>query len=117
MRKQLLIVDDSNDVLEILQKRVDANTWIVVLAENVQDAITKIQNSDFDLVVTDFNMPDGTGEDVRKALVELKKQARVFLHTADSYNFSDEFERCFMKFDLKLLRILAGKEEEERVAA
>ena len=72
--KRLLIVDDveftvdfENTVIESLSQ--DINITIETdIAYTVQEALDKISaNAPYDAIVTDMNLPDGTGSDIAQA--------------------------------------------------
>lgn len=57
MQKKVLIVDDSATVRKVLQMALSDAGYEVTEAENGQQALTLAGQSDFDLLMTDLNMP------------------------------------------------------------
>ena len=60
-KKRVLVVDDEPDICELLEitlgrMGLDSNS-----ALNYADAISLIDNEDFDLCLTDMKLPDGDG--------------------------------------------------------
>lgn len=65
-----LLVDDDSGILEIFTEILESLGHEVVTASYVKEAISRFDlNSDFNLVITDYNMPDGTGAELVEAYV------------------------------------------------
>lgn len=69
MLKKVMTVDDSPTVLKVLNIALTGAGYQVVEANDGQEAIDKLTETDVDLLVTDLNMPNMNG-------VELIKQVR-----------------------------------------
>lgn len=69
MLKKVMTVDDSPTVLKVLNIALTDAGYQVVEANDGQEAIDKLTQTDVDLLVTDLNMPNMDG-------VELIKQVR-----------------------------------------
>jgi response regulator RpfG family c-di-GMP phosphodiesterase len=69
---KILLVDDEKDIAEILTFTFESEVEAEFLyAETGNQAIKVIgENSDIDLIVCDYNMPDGNGGDVYKHLLD-----------------------------------------------
>jgi two-component system, chemotaxis family, chemotaxis protein CheY len=59
-----LIVDDSAAMRRIEQKAVESIGWQVTTAPGVAEAITALASGPFDLVITDWHMPEADGIDL-----------------------------------------------------
>ncbi len=70
-RFKVLVVDDEEDFLETLVKRLKSRDLEVMGAESGRKALELIENQDFDVVVLDVKMP---GMDGIETLQELKKK-------------------------------------------
>jgi two-component system response regulator GlrR len=68
--KQILVVDDEPMVLSAIRLALTFYGYAVETACNAAEALAKLPVVDFDLVITDFNMPDMTGAVLAK---EIKK--------------------------------------------
>lgn len=67
---KVLIADDEKDVLEIMEKKIAAAGYIVVTADNGQEAWEKIQSEVPDVILLDLTMPKMDGFEVLKHLRE-----------------------------------------------
>jgi two-component system response regulator AtoC len=70
MALRVLVADDEEDILEIIQDRLEACGFTVVTAANGAEALRKISTERFDGVFLDVKMPEMSGlevlEQVRK---------------------------------------------------
>jgi len=87
----ILIADDSMIIRESLSKLISRNNPedMIAKAVNVGDAITKINETEPDLVVLDLAMPGGDGFDVMKEIRERHMETVVIMLT----NFATESNR------------------------
>jgi two-component system chemotaxis response regulator CheY len=63
MRKKVLIVDDSTTVRKALETTLTDAGYAVTEADNGQNALELAGHSQFDLLITDLNMPKMDGMD------------------------------------------------------
>ncbi len=70
MNKHVLIVDDSPTVRKFVSVSLSMQGFSVVAACDGMDALEKLPQSRFDLVITDLNMPNMDGFELIKALRE-----------------------------------------------
>ncbi len=70
MGLRVLVADDEEDILEVIQDRLEACGFTVITATNGAEALRKITTERFDGVFLDVKMPEMTGievlEEVRK---------------------------------------------------
>lgn len=65
----ILLVDDSSTVLMSMGQLVSRLGYQVVQATSAEDAMAKVKaGADFNLMITDFNMPGRNGADLIRAL-------------------------------------------------
>jgi len=71
--KSVLIVDDDEDILDILEDKLSKFEFNIVKSRDGKNALLRIDNRKFDLIITDIDMPrkDGVSllEDIRKRLL------------------------------------------------
>ena len=79
---KLLIVDDELSMREFLQILMEGEGHEVDLAANYSEAEQACTTHQFDLVITDLNLPDGSGLDVLKAVKEHQVDAQTIMLTA-----------------------------------
>ena len=70
-KKHLLLVDDEPNIREMITLFLSAKGYDVDIAENGEEAIEKITGSEFDLILTDINMPGMDGIEFYKKLKEM----------------------------------------------
>jgi len=104
MGKKILIVDDIDFNIEFESKLIDniskeKNISIdIVSAKNVTDAIALIQDEEYDAIIVDMHLPDGTGVDIAKAAREKDKSTKIAALTI----YPSEYEEHKEYFDLFL---------------
>ena len=84
--KRLLVVEDNPDhallVKTVLEYYTSQNGSIFEFASTVAEAIEKISSSTFDLILTDYQLPDQTGIELLTEIKNRKISAPVLLMTA-----------------------------------
>jgi len=58
---KVLIVDDSKQTLEVIQRNLNAHNFDAYTCSNVRDAVRFLSESTIDIVITDFKMPEQSG--------------------------------------------------------
>jgi two-component system alkaline phosphatase synthesis response regulator PhoP len=66
--KKILIVDDEDDVLKVLEKRLTTAGYAVIKARNGEEAIRLVKSDRPSLILLDINMPGMDGGQVRGVL-------------------------------------------------
>lgn len=64
----ILLVEDHRDVAEIMLLLLDALGYQAVWAASVADAHDRVRENDFDVMLVDYRLPDGTGSEFLAAL-------------------------------------------------
>lgn len=72
MAKNILVVDDDRLVLKSLERLLENEGYIISCAQNSQEALDLINQTEFDLIISDIRMPDANG-------IELAHNAREVL--------------------------------------
>ena len=67
---RILLVEDHVDSVGPMQLFLQASGYHVTTAENVEAALQRAAQEEFDLLVSDIGLPDGTGEDLIRQLRE-----------------------------------------------
>jgi len=79
--RRLLIVDDEETVRTVLKLILKPTGFELQTAEDVGSAVRALDTSAFDVVVTDKNLPDGSGLDVIRAMKERRIEAGIVMVT------------------------------------
>jgi DNA-binding NtrC family response regulator len=80
----LLIVDDETEIREFLVTIIGSEFECQFTEANSgMDAVSKLNKIPFDLIITDFNMPNGSGTVVYEALKKLNCGTKFILATND----------------------------------
>jgi DNA-binding NtrC family response regulator len=79
---KILIADDERIQRETLSEILRDHRHETKVCANVAEAIAALQSESFDLILSDFKMPDGTGVDVAVKAKQLSPAAVVMIMTA-----------------------------------
>jgi DNA-binding NtrC family response regulator len=78
----VMVVDDEPGIRTALRANFLRHGWRVETASSVREAMRALEGREFDLVVTDIRMPDGTGMEVMRSARQWSPGAAVILLTA-----------------------------------
>ena len=81
-RAKILVVDDEASIREFLQIMLKRDRMDVELAENGKIAWEKVQNEDFDLIISDIQMPEMSGIELLAKVKERDPTALMLMVTA-----------------------------------
>ncbi len=84
LRTRILVVDDDPDLRSILQERLTYRGYRVETAENGHDALTKLDQADFDGVLLDYLMPGITGLTVLQHIQQHRPLLPVVMMTGQT---------------------------------
>ncbi len=80
-QRHILLVDDSPDTLEVLQRNLEPHGYAVLTAGGASEAIPILERGSIDMVITDLKMPGISGFDVIRHVRENYKDIRVLMIT------------------------------------
>ncbi|SYZ72326.1 Acetoacetate metabolism regulatory protein AtoC [Candidatus Zixiibacteriota bacterium] len=80
-KEKILVVDDSPDTLEVLQRNLSTEGYVVFTAPGVSEAIRVLEASPIDLVITDLKMPKVSGLELIRHVRENFKNTEVMMIT------------------------------------
>lgn len=72
MPKKILVVDDDDSMLSLYERVFAGTDYAVSMATTMKAALDRMDEIDFDLLVTDFMFPDGVGTDLIRSFEEKK---------------------------------------------
>jgi len=75
----ILVVDDDNKIRELIKQFLNEKGFIVSTAVNAEDAKSKIEIFNFNLIVLDVMMPGQTGYELTKEIKETKNLPIILL--------------------------------------
>src|SRR4030042_4221211 len=84
--RNILIVDDEEDVLELLGIYLESQQWNVTAVNSPARAFQQLEQTPFFLVMTDIAMPNIDGYEFISALQEKKVASQIAFMTGFGYN-------------------------------
>jgi DNA-binding NtrC family response regulator len=78
---RILVVDDSPDTLELIQRNLASEGWEVTTAERADDALAHLASAPVDLVITDIRMPGRSGYELIHDVRELHPGVEIIVIT------------------------------------
>src|SRR4029453_14167449 len=81
-KARILVVDDEQSMREFLDIFFRGEGYEVVTAPSVDSALVAIESDDFDVVISDIQMPDRTGLELLHAVKDSAPQTVVIMITA-----------------------------------
>ena len=81
---RILIVDDDHESLELLRRLLSSKDYDVSVESNPVDAVERMKKERFAVVLTDIVMPEMTGLEVLKSVMEANRATQVILMTGFS---------------------------------
>jgi len=82
MKTHVLIVEDEAIQRQVLATHLQDEGYDVLESENVEQALERIRQDAVDIVISDFKLPDGTGQDLLEKIQEINPAIPVILITA-----------------------------------
>lgn len=80
-KEHILVVDDSPDTLEVLQRNLNSKGYQVFTAPGAVEAIKILESTPMDLVITDLKMPGVSGLNLVRHIQENFKNTEVMMIT------------------------------------
>jgi len=81
---KFLLVDDEEDILEIIQDRLEAYGFAVVTAGTGREALNKVAVEKFDGIFLDVKMPEMSGIEALEEIRKTDKQTPIIIITSSS---------------------------------
>jgi DNA-binding NtrC family response regulator len=80
--RKMLVVDDEPGMRQLLQSAFEERGFEVAVASNGDRAVDRLENDDYDLVITDLKMPGRDGFGVLRAVKGVSADTKVIILTA-----------------------------------
>ncbi|QJB56056.1 response regulator [Pseudodesulfovibrio sp. zrk46] len=84
MAEKVLLIDDETEFLESLSERMRLRGMNVNTAETADRAVSAIDESDYDAIVLDLQMPDMNGIEMLKIIRKSRPDMQVILLTGQA---------------------------------
>ncbi|GAC1446679.1 MAG: sigma-54 dependent transcriptional regulator [Pyrinomonadaceae bacterium] len=84
MANTILVIDDDRSMLELAEYHLQSQGYKVVTAETGTEGLKQADEQRFDLVITDFNLPDIDGIEIVKRIKETVPETEVIVATGFS---------------------------------
>ncbi len=79
---KILLIEDDAELREIIGKSLTKENYVVEYAPSRAEAIFKLGMYEYDLVLLDIMLPDGSGLDVLKSMHEMEHQPHIIIISA-----------------------------------
>ncbi len=79
---KILCIDDDELIIKALRRMLISMGYEVEIASNCKQGLALVEKGDFDLVLTDLNMPDGDGMEIIHKVKELMLDTEVIVISA-----------------------------------
>ena len=83
-KRKVLCVDDDADTCEILSVTWRSSPYELTLAHTYAEALTRALEGDFDVILLDSHLPDGSGIDLCKEIRESDPQTPILFYSGDT---------------------------------
>ena len=84
MGLKVLVADDEEDVVEVIQDRLEAYGFTVVTAGTGREALRKLSSEKFDGLFLDVKMPEMGGIEVLEAIRKTDRKIPIIIITSSS---------------------------------
>ena len=89
LRKRILLVDDQQTVRQAIALLLSLDEHTIVEAANGAEALTLFKQGHFDLVITDFEMPQMKGDELATRIKQARPAQPVLMITAHADQLGD----------------------------
>jgi DNA-binding NtrC family response regulator len=83
-RERILVIDDDPGLAEVIVMLLSGEGYRVEHAATVRAGLAQVAATEFDLVITDLKLPDGTGVDAIGPIKEIRRDLPIILMTSYS---------------------------------
>jgi DNA-binding response OmpR family regulator len=80
--KRVLLVEDDAGLADVVKLSLARESFDVEVSPSFNDARTRIKADDYDLIILDWNLPDGSGVDICRILRSRERHTPIIMLTA-----------------------------------
>lgn len=80
--EDVLVVDDDNTILEVIKRILAFDGIVAHCVSSGAEALEKMKERNFPLMITDFNMPGLNGLELARQGLEIAPQMRIIMDTS-----------------------------------
>ena len=88
--KKILVVDDEETIRALLEKTISEFGYRVELACSAEDALEKIKNQEFQLIITDLKMPEVDGAELCRQIRSINLETIIYALSGYLRDFEPE---------------------------
>lgn len=78
----ILIVEDNNELANEIKEFLSSSGYLCKISKNCEDSLDEINSNDFDVMLLDIGLPDGSGFDVLKEVRKTESKIAIIILTA-----------------------------------
>lgn len=82
MAKKALIIDDDKATLELMKFQLSDEGFEVKTAERGDEGLSLVEENEFDIILTDLNLPDSSGIEMVRRCKEISPDTEIIMVTA-----------------------------------
>ena len=79
----IFLVEDDLSLIDGLEFSLHKNGFEVIIARTIQEALTKLSKQEYDLLLLDLTLPDGSGFEICKKVRQASNVPIIFLTASD----------------------------------
>lgn len=92
---RVLLVEDHVDTAATLKRLLDKSGYLVQMATDVAGALHTIEETEFDLLVSDIGLPDGSGLQLMPKFIEVAGDRPIGGIALSGFGMPEDLERSF----------------------
>lgn len=82
MKGKILIVDDDANMRESVSDNLEVSGYETAQASSAAEAVAQVKKTQFDVILMDYNLTDGTGIDAIQQIRALNSESQILMVTA-----------------------------------
>ena len=81
-RVRVLMVEDNQDHLDLCREYLSEDMFVLDAALDGREALDKVKNNQYDIIVLDYRLPDTTGSELLRRIRAMNKETPIIFVTA-----------------------------------